>query len=274
MVGLTVQRMTWLASLPFGVMVVGWLALALAVAGVSRIAIRALVPPTERDQVTAISAPLMSALGATFAVLMALTLASEATHLRSAQDIVSTEAEQASRLAWAATSPGIGSAETTRIQSALARYLRWTRSHEWRGSGDSERTDPTTTRALATLERTVRVEAARPALGTPTSNELLAALDSLTTARRQRLAAASQTLPLLYVITLVASGVALIVNGGALTFQSSVRTSLLVAGLAAVVGVSVALLCALSAPWDGPLIVSGGPIDAIVRDIHVGFFRR
>ena len=92
-------------------------------------------------------------------------------------------------------------------------------------------------------------------------------------ARRQRLAAASQTLPLTYVLTLVVSGAALIVNAGALTFRSSVRTSLLIGGLAAVVGLSLALLCALSAPWDGPLIVSGRPIDAIVHDLHIGFFQ-
>lgn len=262
--------MTWLASLPVGVMVAGWLAFALAVAAASRMAIRALVPTGERDHVQTIAAPLMPALGATFAVLMALTLASEAGYLRSAQDIVSTEAAQASRLAWAATSPGV---ETAPIQVALADYLRSTRIHEWRGAGRSESEDPITGRAIARLERIVRAEAARPALGTPTSTELLAALDSLTTTRRERLAAASRTLPLLYVITLVASGIALIVNAGALTFRSSVRTSLLVAGLAMVVGLSLALLCALSAPWDGPLIVSGRPIDAVVRDLSVGFFR-
>ena len=261
--------MTWLASLPFGVMVLGWLALALVVAAVSRIAIRALVPVAERDHIQSIAAPLMPALGATFAVLMALTLASEANYLRSAQDIVSTEAAAASRLAWASTSPGV---DTAPIQDALTKYLRATRAHEWRGAGKSDRVEPTTARALAALERTVRVEAARTGLGTPTSTELLAALDSLTVARRQRLAAASQTLPLLYLLTLVVSGGALIVNAGALTFRSSVRTSLLIAGLAAVVGLSLALLCALSAPWDGPLIVSGGPIDHILRDLDAGFF--
>jgi hypothetical protein len=88
------------------------------------------------------------------------------------------------------------------------------------------------------------------------------------------LAAASHTIPLLYFLTLVASGAALIVNAGAFTFRSSLRTSLLIAGLAAVVGLSLALLCALTAPGSGPLIVGGQPIDAILRDLHVGFFRR
>ena len=262
--------MTWSASLPAGLLVAGWLVVALGVAAASRIAIRAVVPPDEREQVHAIAAPLMPALGATFAVLMALTLASEAGYLRSAQDVVSTEAAQASRLAWAATSPGV---ETAPIHAALIDHLRTTRAHEWRGAGRSESADPATARAIARLERIGRAEAARLELGTPTSTELLASLDALIIARRERLAAASREIPALYVITLVASGVALIVNAGALTFRSSLRTSLLVAGLAAVVGLSLALLFALSAPWDGPLVVSGEPIDTIVRDLRVGFFR-
>ena len=261
--------MTWLASLPAGVLVVGWLAIALAVAMASRVAVRSIVPQEERDHVHSIGASLMPALGATFAVLMALTLASEATYLRSAQDIVSTEAAQASRLAWAATSNGV---ETVAIQSALTEYLRATRAHEWRGAGPTERENPATARALARLERIVRTEAARAELGTPTSTELLASLDELTVGRRDRLAASSRELPVLYVVTLVASGVALIVNAGALAFRSSMRTSLLVVGLSAVIGLSLALLFALSSPWDGPLIVSGQPVDTVLRDLRVGFF--
>ena len=73
-------------------------------------------------------------------------------------------------------------------------------------------------------------------------------------------------------LTLVASGLALVVNAGALTTRSSARTSLLVGGLAVVVALSLALLFALSAPWNGPLTVSGEPIDVVVRDLGGGFF--
>lgn len=51
--------MIWLSSLPVGTLVVGWLALALLVAVVARLAIRALVPAAEHDQVQPIAAPLM-----------------------------------------------------------------------------------------------------------------------------------------------------------------------------------------------------------------------
>jgi hypothetical protein len=262
--------MTWLASVPAGVLFAAGVALAFGVAFASRLVTRAVVPAGERDHVQMIAAPLMPALGATFAVLMALTLANEAGHLRSAQDIVSNEAAQASRLAWASTSARV---ESGPIQAALADYLRATRAHEWRGVGRTDEQDSETARAIGNLERVVRAAAAKAGVATPTSTELLTALDSLTTARRERIAAASQELPTLYVLTLVASGVALIANAGALTFRSSLRTSVLVVGLAVVVAFSLALLFALSAPWDGALVVSGRPIDLILRDLGAGFFR-
>jgi hypothetical protein len=64
----------------------------------------------------------------------------------------------------------------------------------------------------------------------------------------------------------------LVANAGALIYGSSVRTSFLVVGLACVVGLSLALLFALAAPWEGALIASGQPIDGVVRDLDAGFF--
>jgi hypothetical protein len=142
----------------------------------------------------------MPALGAVFALLMGLTLAAEASFLASAQGIVSNEAADASRLAWAATSPGVDSAP---IQSALAAYLEATGAHEWRGGNAANGDDPATAHAIANLEHAVRAQAARPAVRTPASTELLAALGALTSDRRDRLAAASHQLPVLYVVVLV-----------------------------------------------------------------------
>ena len=118
--------MTWLTSLPTGVLVISGLVLALLAAVGGRLAVRALIPAAEREGAHAIAAPLMPALGAIFALLMGLTLASEAGFLASAQGIVSSEAADASRLAWAATNPGVDSEP---IQSALLGYLQAVRAH-------------------------------------------------------------------------------------------------------------------------------------------------
>jgi len=259
--------MTWLTSLPAAVLVISGLVLALLVVVGARLAVRALVPAAERDAASTIAAPLMPALGAIFALLMGLTLASEVGFLASAQGIVSSEAADASRLAWAATSPGVDSEP---IQSALLGYLQAVRAHEWNGSTAATGDDPATTHAIASLENAVRTQAARPALGTPASTELLASLDALTSDRR--LAAGSRQLPALFVAVLLLTGVALIVNAAALTLRSGRRAALLVGGLAAVIGLSLALLFALGTPWRGPITVSGQPIDAVVRDLNTGYF--
>ena len=261
--------MIWLTSLPAGVLVVGCLALALLVAIGSRLTVRALIPTAERDGAYAIAAPLMPALGAVFAILMALTLASEASFLASAQGIVGNEAADATRLAWAATSPGVNSAP---IQAALLGYLQATRANEWHGTNAAEGGDPATARAIGNLENVVRAEAARKTLGTPTSTELLASLDALTSDRRARLAAASHQLPVLYVVILIVSAVALIGNAAALTMRSGVRSALLVGGLAVVIGLTLALLFAIGTPWRGAITVSGQPIDTVTRELNADYF--
>jgi hypothetical protein len=66
--------------------------------------------------------------------------------------------------------------------------------------------------------------------------------------------------------------VVLIVNTTALTLRSGRRAAQLAGGLAAVVGLSLALLFALGTPWRGPITVSGQPIDAVVKDLNIGYF--
>jgi hypothetical protein len=244
--------------------------IALLVAVGSRLALRALVPESERDAAHAVAAPLMPALGAAFAILIALTLANEAGYLTSAQQIVSNEAADSSRVAWAATMPGVRPAP---IQAALGSYLRSVRRYEWHGASAANGNDPATALAIAKLERVVRAQAARPALGTPSSSELLGAVDALVGDRRARLAAASREPPGLYVITLVVSGAALIANASALTLRARRRVALLIGGLTIVIGLSIALLFALGTPWRGPIVVSGHPIDAVIHDLATGYFR-
>src|SRR6188472_1034563 len=115
-------------------------------------------------------------------------------------------------------------------------------------------------------------QAARSELGTPTSTELLTSIDSLTSARRTRLAEASRQMPALYILTLIASGAALVANAGVLGFRSRLRTAMLSGGLAVGVALCLSLLVAISEPWSGALEVSGDPIDAVIGDLAGGYF--
>jgi hypothetical protein len=201
--------MGWLTSRPVWVLVVGCLAIAILVGYGSRPIALALIPSSERAEEHSIAAALMTAFAGAFVLLTALTLANEATSLSSAQTIVSTEAADASSLAWASTNPGVSTAP---IQGALRNYLVATRTFEWHGSAAPNGDDPATAKALANLERIVRNQSARPTIGTPTSSELLTNLDAMTTQRRLRLAAASRSLPDFYAVLVIVMGLALIVN--------------------------------------------------------------
>ena len=211
----------------------------------------------------------MTAIAAAFAVLIALTVVSAAGYLITAQGIVNSEASDSSRLAWAATSPGVDSAA---VQTALLRYLEATRTHEWHGPNAAEGVDPATVNAIAKLERVVRAQAARAVLGTPASNELLTTLDAVTSDRRARLAAASHELPGFYVVTLAVAGAAMIVNAMVLTLRGTKRTAFLIGGLPVIVGLSLALLFAIGTPFRGAIVVSGQPIDSVIQDLRTGYF--
>lgn len=261
--------MSWLLDQSTTVLVVLSLLLVVVVAVGSRWLIRRVVPADDLPGVSAVAGPLMPALGALFALLCALALSTEAGVLRSAGEDASVEGAAAARLAWATTSPGVPERE---LQGALDDYLAATRAREWAdGSPDG---DPTAMRRLERLEADVRDAAAAKTLTSAESSELLTSLDALSVARRQRLASLGSTLPELYLVVVVASGLALVANSAGLAIGHPRRTASLTAGLVVVVGLTVGLLLAVSAPFEGGFTVSGRPIDLVREGVQSGSFHR
>ena len=261
--------MVWLTSLPAWALVVFCLGVAGVAAIGSRLVLRALIPADQFEMAYSIAAPIMTALAAGFAVLMALTVANAANYLTSAQSIVNSEAADASRLAWAATSPGVDAAP---VQQALLTYLEATRAHEWHGANAGSGADPATVQAIARLENVVRAQASRKVLGTPASTELLASLDAVTSDRRARLAVGSHELPGLYAVTLAITGLALVVNASVIALRGHRRAALLIGGLPIIVGLSLALLFAIGSPFRGAITVSAQPIDSVIQNLQTGYF--
>jgi hypothetical protein len=262
------MAMVWLTSRPVWVLVVGCVVIALVIGFGARLLTRA-IDPKERAEAHAIAAALMTAFAAAFVLLTALTLANEVAMLSTAQNIVSTEAADASSLAWASTDPGVSSMS---IQHALANYLMAARTNEWQGHGAANGDDPATEKAVANLERTVRAQAVRSTVGIPTSSELFTNLDALTNQRRLRLAAGARTLPDFYAVLVVVTGLALIVNTSVVGARGGRSAVLVTTSLTLVIALSVALLFALATPWRGTATVSSHPIDAVIRDLHSGYF--
>jgi len=254
-------------SLPTWLLVVIWPAVGVGVALSARRLIRNLLDPDQLEGATALAGPLMAALGAAFALLSALSLAGEAAATRSAETDVSLEAAAASRLAWSATTPGF---DTDEIHRALETYLEATVAHEW--SPTDQQGDDAARAAVADLEVAVRSSAVAEGVGSAPAGELLGALDSVTSMRRQRLAVADETLPDFYIAVVVVSGLALIVNSAAVAIRARRRAAVLTGGLVVVVSLVVALLFALAAPYEGGFVVDDAPLVQVIEDLQAGYF--
>jgi hypothetical protein len=124
------------------------------------------------------------------------------------------------------------------------------------------------------LERSVRDQASRPAIAGSTSTELLTNLDALTSQRRLRLAAASHSIPDFYAVLVIVTGLALIVNTSVVSIRGGIRAAIVTLSLTIVIALSIALLFSLATPWRGAIVVSGHPIDAVIKDLNSNYFHR
>ena len=98
-------------------------------------------------------------------------------------------------------------------------------------------------------------------------------MDGLSSDRRQRLAAAARGLPDFYAITVLVTGLALIVNIAVVGIRAGLRPAAVGTSLAIIVALSLALIFALATPWQGALTVSGSPLDAVIHNLTTGYFR-
>ena len=122
------------------------------------------MPADEYDHVPHIAAPLMPALGGLFGILMALTLASEAGYLKSAQD-------DGHRRGGRRVALGVGS-DQSRRSTPMRSTWRWSSTSARHAPTNGTATPPPkairgVAVALASLERAVRTEAARSEIGSP-----------------------------------------------------------------------------------------------------------
>jgi hypothetical protein len=261
------QPLHTLVSVPVWGLVVMMLALGALVAIIARLLLRRLLAG-EQTGVAAVAGPLMPALGAVFALLAALSLSSEAAELRKADQDVAAEAAAASRLAWAGTTPGV---DRDAMHDAQLAYLRSTLAEEWSGSDGVG--DPGTRDALIDLERVVRAEAASSELGSAQAGELLGAMDAVTSLRRERLATSAHDMPVLYLVVVVAAGLALVINAAALAVDRHRHVAWLTSGLVVVVALVIALLLAITSPFRGGFIADRAPIDDALAAFEDSVFR-
>ena len=252
------------------VLVVASLTLFALVAFVTRVIGERLLDEDRRARSRDILGPLTPALAALFSVMAAFTIANEAAYLRTAENVVGAEGSAASRLAWASTTPGVDGAP---IRAALSDFLVTAVRVDWSGDTEAVRTPPSVARALQRLEGATRRAATAPGVPSAVASELLTAVDDLSVSRRDVVAESTRSIPIGYLLVLGVTGAALVANVALLSLTASRRGLALVVGVVVVVGLSLALLIGISAPFKGPLRVGPGAIERVIVDLHDGMFR-
>lgn len=251
-------------------LVIGSLVLFALIAFVTRVLGERLLDADRRSRSRDILGPLTPALAALFSVMAAFTIANEAGYLRTAENVVSAEGSAASRLAWATTSPGVDGAP---IRAALTGFLETAVRVDWSGRSEALRTPPAVARSLQRLEGVTRRAATAPGVSSAVASELLTAVDGLSTARRDVVAESTRSIPIGYLLVLGITGAALVANVALLSLTASRRGLALVVGVVVVVGLSLALLIGISAPFVGPLRVGPGAVDRVIADLRDDMFR-
>jgi hypothetical protein len=152
----------------------------------------------------------------------------------------------------------------------LRRFLETDLGPGWELTLDDPTPEPLKA-SIQGLESGVRGAASATDTTTQAGAEMLASLDDLTTARRERVTAQSTHLPTMFVFALFLAGLAVVVNAAALTVGRP-KTGRLIVLLVAVVAVDIALVIALWEPFSGAIPVSDRPLTDVIAQLGDGFF--
>ena len=221
-----------------------------------------------REKAGMTAAAYMTALGSLFAILTGFLINSEYSSLRDTQRIVGQEVAAASRLAYASAS--LPAADAELMQDALAEYLDDVQVGEWQALASGAAARSPAIDSLRELERRVSRLSDRAYVQSAEQSALGAALDGITSARRQRVVIASQSLPIALFSLSVIAGIALVANSLLVSLRAGPRFGWVALGIVLVVALDLAAILAISAPFRGPFQVDVAPVAELAAELRAG----
>ena len=260
--------MSWLSSLP------GMAILALCVGGsivfaLTVVAVGARAFPTDRREGIGITAAAyMTVLGSLFAILTGFLINTEYGTLRQAQTLVGAEMAAASQVAYGAA--GLPPIDAALVQAALVEQLDAIAEREWPHLARSPDRPSPAADEVSALSQDVFSFGGRAYAPPGAADGMQSALATMNEARRQRIVVANQVLPAPLFALSVVTGAALILGALLVALRSGPRFALVAAGIVLVVGLDLAAILAISAPFDGPFAVSTAPILQLAEEIRSG----
>jgi len=264
--------MSWLTSLP--VWAILFLSL-LIVGSVSATSYLFLHSRTgdHRERTGMAAAAYMTALGSLFAILTGFLINSEYATLRQAQSLVGKEAAAASRLAWA--TEALPSVDTSLIQQRLGVYLTDSEDSDFKAFGTENAQNAQTSPGFGSLRELQSVSftiASRPYVASSTANAIEESMSDLADVRRELLSIADSEMPIELLLLSAIAGFALIINALFVALRSGGNTVYVAIGIIVIVGLDLALIVGISAPFRGPFVVDAGPVQTMATEVQSGVY--
>ncbi len=220
--------------------------------------------------------------GSLFAILTGFLINAAFGTVNASNQIVANEASAANQIAW--TSRDLERIPARDLQASLQAYLDGVIEREWPRLGDRNY-DNTVLEETAGNSAMQQMDALQKEISSVVSGfedrsvaslvraqALSDALGELQTQRRLRFDAAQSSTPFgLFALALVA-GISLIANSIVVTLRGRTWDAFVAAGITLIVGLDLALIINLSAPFAGGFTVSSGPLSEIYEALRQGVY--
>ena len=254
-------------SIVYGVLVVGGVCLA-AVGGLTLV--QFLVPTATRQQHNDVAGFIYAVLGVVYAVLLALVVIAVWEDFGRARETVETEANATAEIFWLAHR--LPEPERGRLQELSQSYAEEVVEREWPLMREGQA--PLMGQGQATPTGWVLVDDIRETLqgfepGTSAEEALYAEgldqVEELASARRMRLVEAEEGLPAVLWVVLIFAGVAAVSFTYLFGLESTWAHRLMVAALAAVIGMVLFTIGAMEHPFSGGASIGTGAFDLLLE---------
>ena len=256
-----------LHTVVYGVLVVGGICL-LALAGFELV--QRLVPASARQRHNDVAGFIYAALGVIYAVLLALVVIAVWEEFDAARDTVEQEANAAADIFWLADR--LPEPRGTHVQELVRSYAEEVVHKEWplMAQGDTplltqERGTPTGWALIDDIRQNIQNFEPRTRAEEQLYAEGLDQVDTLSDARRMRLVAAEEDVPGVLWAVLIFGGVAVVSFTYLFGLESTWAHRLMVATLAAVIGLVLFTVGAMEHPFSGGARIGTGAFELILE---------
>ena len=256
------------ASIVYGILVVGGVCLA-AVGGLTLV--QFLVPTSSRQRHNDVAGFIYAVLGVIYAVLLALVVIAVWEDFGRARETVESEANATAEIFWLAHR--LPDPERGRLQELSRSYAEEVVEREWPLMEEGSEVPLEQEEGAApngwVLVDDIRATLQEPDPGTPAEEALYAEgldqVEELASARRMRLVEAEEGLPAVLWVVLIFAGMAAVSFTYLFGLESTWAHRLMVAALAAVIGLVLFTIGSMEHPFSGGASIGTGAFDLILE---------